>query len=59
MVGYDVHAPKRALNLSLNEDLLRQAKQKRRLEKELQQTLETWNAFRAEHGSPVDEYLEL
>ena len=27
MIGYDVHAPKRPANLSVNEDLLRQAKE--------------------------------
>jgi len=27
MIGYDLHAPKRPTNLSINEDLLRQAKE--------------------------------
>ncbi|WP_431859839.1 type II toxin-antitoxin system CcdA family antitoxin [Azospirillum sp.] len=27
MIGYNVHAPKRSANLSVNEDLLRQAKE--------------------------------
>jgi len=27
MIGYDAHAPKRPANLSVNEDLLRQAKE--------------------------------
>ncbi len=64
---YNTSARKRAVNLTLNEDLevpsadfLAREKQKRTDAIEAaKQTCAMWNRVYAKHGSPADEYMNL
>jgi post-segregation antitoxin (ccd killing protein) len=65
--AYDSNAPKRAVNMTLNEDLVRRARhylaaeQKRHAEEEhqLDAAIAAWNDFDIAHGSFADEHSDL
>lgn len=64
MIGDNAHPPNHSADLSVDKELLRQAKEletnlSATLETELAPTIAAWNAFHAEHGSAADDYLDF
>lgn len=57
--GYDLEARKRPVNLTLNENLVDQAKAQAARSRSVAEAVATWNAFNEKTGSIADEYCSL